>query len=306
MILLSQVGEPVNYPSCSSPHAYTALAQQGRRGQQLGDGSRTIYKTAGDGMGGRKVIPDDDYQSGTRGAVEQLGGGSRTIYRTQGDGMGGRKVVAEEEAPAAAPRTLSTAKKAELGYDTEESSDLPKVVPRAIYKTQGDGMGGRKAAEDKDIDIISGGVEQLGGGSRTIYRTQGDGMGGRKVSTEEESQDSAPRAMSAAKRAELGYVQDEQEDSAAVEQLAGGGRTIYKTQGDGMGGRKGVTDEEPQPKAPRANASAKEGEMYHDESQRIPGKVEQLGGGEQTIYKTQGDGMGGRKGTTFSLWGGEY
>ena len=257
-------------------------------------------------MGGRKVISDDDHQSGNRGAVEQLGGGSRTIYRTQGDGMGGRKVVSEEEAPAAAPRTLSTAKKAELGYDTEEPSDLPKGGSRAIYKTQGDGMGGRRATEDKDIDIISGGVEQLGGGSRTIYRTQGDGMGGRKVSTEEESHDSAPRVMSAAKRAEMGYGQDEQEDSGTVEQLAGGGRTIYKTQGDGMGGRKFVTEEEPQPKAPRANASAKEGEMYHDESQRIPGKVEQLGGGDKGIYKTQGDGMGGRKGTTFSLWGGEY
>ena len=260
-------------------------------------------------MGGRKVIPDDDQnQSGTRGAVEQLGGGSRTIYRTQGDGMGGRKIVAEEEAPAKAPRTLSTAKKAELGYESEESSgDLPKSDSRTIYKTQGDGMGGRKATEDKDIDIISGGVEQLGGGSRTIYRTQGDGMGGRKVSAEEEEpQNTAPRGvMSAAKRAELGYSQDEQEDSEVVEQLAGGGRTIYRTQGDGMGGLKVVAEEESRPKAPRAVSNAKQAEMYHDETQRVPGKVEQLGGGERTIYKTQGDGMGGMKGTTFSLWGDE-
>jgi len=282
----------------------TPTGQHGQRTQQLGDGSRTIYKTAGDGMGGRKVITDDSQKErGTRGDVEQLGGGSRTTYRTQGDGMGGRKIVAEEEAPASAPRTLSTAKKAELGYDTEEpSGDLPKSSSRTVYKTQGDGMGGRRATEDEDIGTISRGVEQLGGGSRTIYRTQGDGMGGRKVTAEgEESGNSAPRVMSAAKRAELGYGQDDHDEH----QPARGGRTIYKTQGDGMGGRKGDTDEESQPAVSRTASSAKQGEMYHDEAQRVPGKVEQLGGGERTIYKTQGDGMGGRKGTTFSLWGDE-
>ena len=317
--------------------------------EQLAGGSRTIYKTRGDGMGGRKVVEDDEQpirgsravsqakraevaaeeeekaRSKHSGVVEQLGGGTRTIYRTQGDGMGGRKAVVEEEVPVRAPRGISAAKRAEMGYEDEDTNQRTGKVEllgggsKTIYRTQGDGMGGRKVvAEEAPVrgsrttsaakqaemtyeeEEPSHEVEQLAGGNRTIYRTQGDGMGGRKNAAEEEdTQRRAPRTISAAKQAEMGYDDDEPV-SNHLDQLGGGNRTIYRTQGDGMGGRK-VVAEQASANAPRALSAAKRAEMTHDEEEPS-GKVELLGGGSRTIYRTAGDGMGGRKGAQ-SIWG---
>jgi len=263
--------------------------------------------------------------------VEQLAGGDRTIYKTQGDGMGGRKGATEEEAlPARTPRGNSAAKRAEMGYDDDEdlSQQMGKVEllgggSKTIYRTQGDGMGGRKVAEEKPAStprVISAAkraemgfdydevepkkeAELLGGGGRTIYKTQGDGMGGRKVAAEDEqSRVQVPRGISAAKRAEMGYYDDDIEEKSAkeIEQLGGGNKTIYRTQGDGMGGRKVVAEEAPV--ASRTISAAKKAEM-HREEQKPSGIVEQLAGGSRTIYKTTGDGMGGRKGAPTSIWG---
>jgi len=317
--------------------------------EQFGGGSRTIYKTSGDGMGGRKVAEDDELpirgsratsqakraevseeeekaRSKHSGVIEQLGGGSRTIYRTQGDGMGGRKNVVEEEAPPTrAPRGISAAKRAEMGYGDDEytnqepgKAELLGGGSKTIYRTQGDGMGGRKVVaeeaptrgpsisaakraemtyeEEKPMNE----VEQLAGGNRTIYRTQGDGMGGRKNAVEEEDiPRRAPRTMSAAKQAEMGYDDDEPVPNH-LDQLGGGNRTIYRTQGDGMGGRK-VAAERASTNAPRALSAAKRAEMTYEEEEP-KNEVEQLAGGNRTIYRTQGDGMGGRKGAA-SIWG---
>lgn len=317
--------------------------------EQLGGGSRTIYKTKGDGMGGRKVVEEDERpirgsravsqakradmaeeeeeqaRSKNSGVVEQLGGGSRTIYRTQGDGMGGRKNAVEEEAPAKAPRGTSAAKRAEMGYEDEDTNQESERVEllgggsRTIYRTQGDGMGGRKVVAEEaparaprtisaakraemtyEEEELKTEVEQLAGGNRTIYRTQGDGMGGRKNAAEEEAtKRRAPRTLSAAKQAELSYVDESVPNH--LDQLGGGNRTIYRTQGDGMGGRK-VATEQASTNAPRALSAAKRAEMSYD-GEEPSGKVELLGGGSRTIYKTTGDGMGGRKGASSAIFG---
>ncbi|KAF8453044.1 hypothetical protein BGX38DRAFT_449021 [Terfezia claveryi] len=325
-----------------------APQRQHSKVDQLGGGSRTIYKTSGDGMGGRKVVEneqlpieghravsqakmakkeaEEEARSKRSEVVEQLGGGSRTIYRTQGDGMGGRKNAVEEEAPARAPRGISAAKRAEMGYEDEDINQGPRKVEllgggsSTIYRTQGDGMGGRKVVAEEgparaprtisaakraemtyEEEEPKNEVEQLAGGNRTIYRTLGDGMGGRKNAAEEEdTKRRAPRTMSVAKQMEMGYGDDEP-DSNHLDQLGGGSRTIYRTQGDGMGGRK-IVAEQASANAPRALSAAKRAEMTHDEEEPS-GKVELLGGGSRTIYKTTGDGMGGRKGASSSIFG---
>ncbi|KAF8472536.1 hypothetical protein BDZ91DRAFT_652445 [Kalaharituber pfeilii] len=99
----------------------------------------------------------------------------------------------------------------------------------------------RKAAL-KDMDSNLGcDVEQLGGGGRTIYKTRGDGMGGRKVIDDDEPIKSVPKVVPKVTRIEKSQEDDVDRKPAQVEQLAGGNRTIYKTTGDGMGGRKGTS-----------------------------------------------------------------
>lgn len=315
----------------------------GRRTQIEEDDEPPVRNTRGASQQNRRSNDDDDEENSQQqkqskaGELPPLGGEGRTIYRLHGDGMGGRKVPVEETPAKAAP-TISAAKRAELGYRDDEADDFhysKKEVEqlaggnKTIYRTQGDGMGGRKVVseepqsrapqmisaakraelgyndEEEDLSNKMGKVELLGGGERTIYRTQGDGMGGRKAAVEEEAPKAqAPREISAAKRAELGYADEaEEKNTKEVEQLGGGSRTIYRTQGDGMGGRK-VVAEEPSPVASRGISAAKRAELGHDREEQEPtGKVDLLGGGGRTIYKTSGDGMGGRKGASSSFWG---
>ncbi|KAL1305737.1 hypothetical protein AAFC00_007320 [Neodothiora populina] len=92
-----------------------------------------IYKTAGDGMGGRK----DSSRSWMIGGDEPLAKEAK-IYKTYGNGMGGRR----DQAPSWS-----------WGDRDDQVEDDSK--DRKIYKTAGNGMGSRKAQElshDHDDD----------------------------------------------------------------------------------------------------------------------------------------------------------
>lgn len=76
---------------------------------------KKIYKTAGNGMGGRKGAPTlwDEPE-----AVDE-----KPIYKTYGNGMGGRR---------------------DNGLSWSIGDEGGQANERAIYQTKGDGMGGRR------------------------------------------------------------------------------------------------------------------------------------------------------------------
>lgn len=93
------------------------------------DAPKKIYKTAGNGMGGRAGAP-------TLWDEPEEAAPEKPIYKTYGNGMGGRRDGG-------------------LSWDIGDEGDSSKQP--AIYKTRGDGMGGRR---DKNAttenDTVSG------------------------------------------------------------------------------------------------------------------------------------------------------
>lgn len=84
-----------------------------------------IYKTAGDGMGGRKDA-DRSWMTGDEQPVAEP-----KIYKTYGNGMGGRRDAAPSWSWG----------------DRDDEVEEQQSKTQKIYKTAGDGMGSRKAAE---------------------------------------------------------------------------------------------------------------------------------------------------------------
>lgn len=88
---------------------------------------KQIYKTAGDGMGGRK----ETNRSWMIGEEEAEPVKQAKIYKTYGNGMGGRR----DDAPS-------------WSWGDRDDEVEAETSNRKIYKTAGDGMGSRKARDE--------------------------------------------------------------------------------------------------------------------------------------------------------------
>ena len=78
-------------------------------------------------------------------------------------------------------KNTSNVVKARDDQDPHWGFDGTPIKDKKVYKTAGDGMGGRAGARDWAIGEDDGPIQYGGkGGQKQVYKTAGNGMGGKK------------------------------------------------------------------------------------------------------------------------------